>query len=369
MQGNPRLKPTILKYRVKDDTVLRVNGQLVQIADKEGAVWSLIGLLNGKHTSSQIIKETISKHTELSITTVQEYIDQLKDLDLLEDASLTAEGVIDRYTMERWSRNIEFFGSIAKYGDNKFAYQKKIKEAKICLLGCGGLGTHLLFDLAATGFSNITIVDFDKIEASNLNRQILYHEDDIGKSKVHQAKKRILQFSKQANIKAIAMRLDATEKVASVIAGHDLVICVADKPRNHIIYWLNEGCIKEKVPYINGGLDIRRGAFYSVLPGKSGCMMCWKQTLAQEANDTAVVVNNLDKQLDIDYAIPAPAMVTLVSIVAGCMIAEALKLITGLQPPCLTNKLKAFRFDDMLMETCETWEKQPDCPVCGSISN
>lgn len=369
MKGNPRLKQTILKYRVKDDTVLRVNGQLIQIEDKEGAIWSLIELLEGQRTCPEIIQETVNKHPELSSSKVQEYIDHLQDLNLIEDASLTAEGVLDNYTMERWSRNMEFFGSIAEYGDNKFAYQKKIKEAKICLLGCGGLGTHLLFDLAATGFSNITIVDFDKIELSNLNRQILYQEDDIGKSKVHRAKARILQFSKQANIKAIETRLDSTEKVASIITGHDLVICVADKPRNHMSYWLNEACVRANIPYITGGLDIRRGAFYSVLPEKSGCMMCWKQTFMQQDDDTAVLVNKLDKQLDADYSVPAPAMVALVSIVAGCMIAEAIKLITGLQPPSLTNKLKEFRFDDMMIKTCETWKKHRDCPVCGTPTN
>ena len=80
-------------------------------------------------------------------------------------------------------------------------------------------------------------------------------------------------------------------------------------------------------------------------------------------------MDDLSKELDIDYPIPAPAMVVLVTIQAGCMVAEALKLITGLQPPSLTNKLKEFRFDDMIIETCETWEKQPDCPVCGSLTN
>jgi len=59
----------------------------------------------------------------------------------------------------------------------------------------------------------------------------------------------------------------------------------------------------------------------------------------------------------------------MVAVVAGCMVAEALKLITGLQPPTLTNKLKEFSFDKMNVATRETWEKQPDCSMCSSINN
>ena len=110
------------------------------------------------------------------------------------------------------------------------------------------------------------------------------------------------------------------------------------------------------------GLDIRRGVFYTVLPGQSGCVECWKLSLKQQDKTIASSIIELNKELDTDYSIPAPAMV---AVVARCMIAEALKLVTGLQPPALTNKLKEFRFDHMTIETCETWERQPDCPVCS----
>lgn len=166
MQGKPKVKGTIRKYRIEYHTILNIHGELAQIEDKEGIIWSLLELLDGKHTYEKILKKLTGRYPHLNNEIVEQYIRQFVALAILEDATLTAHAILDEYTMERWSRNIEFFGSIAKYGDNKFVYQKKIKEAKICLLGCGGLGTHLLFDLTATGFTNITIVDFDKIELS-----------------------------------------------------------------------------------------------------------------------------------------------------------------------------------------------------------
>mmetsp|Transcript_9871 Transcript_9871/g.22780 ORF Transcript_9871/g.22780 Transcript_9871/m.22780 type:complete len:272 (-) Transcript_9871:127-942(-) len=261
MKGNPKLKSTILKYHIKPTTILNVYGQLVQIEDEKCVIWSLLDLLDGTHTYQEILKELMAHYPYLTNELIEQYFRQLLELNVLEDAAVTAHDVLDAYALERWARNIEFFGSIASYGDNKFAYQAKIKEAKLCLLGCGGLGTHLLFDLTASGFTNITIVDFDKIELSNLNRQILYHENDVGISKVAQAKKRILQFSKHANIEAVETYLDSQAKIESIIAGHDLVICVADKPTNAIGYWLNGACVRQKIPFINGGLHIRRGIF------------------------------------------------------------------------------------------------------------
>ncbi len=366
MKGKPKLKDTILKYNAKPQTILKVLGELVQIEDKEGIIWSLLELLDGTNTYKSVFEKLNYQYPHLNSALVEQYIEQFVELNILEDATLMIHDMLDEYTMERWSRNIEFFGSIARYGDNKFVYQRKIKESKLCILGCGGLGTHLLLDSTAAGFTNITIVDFDKVELSNLNRQILYHEDDIGTSKVLQARKRALQFSKRANVKAIETWLDSQEKIESVITGHDLVMCVADKPTNAIGYWLNEACVNQQIPFINGGLHIRRGTFYSVVPTQSGCVACWKQSLSQQGRHLASLIVEKSKEHDVDYQFPAPAMV---AVVAGCMVAEALKLITGMQPPALTNRLKEFSFDNMSIETREIWEKQPDCSVCGPANN
>ncbi|MDW6002245.1 HesA/MoeB/ThiF family protein [Vibrio mangrovi] len=363
MNGFPQLKKTILKYRNNNSTLLRVNGELAEIDDENGIIWNLLEKMDGTREHEDIVKLVSSESPSVDDKTIAAYIEQFKSLGFIEDASLSSENILNDYEKERWSRNIEFFGSISSYGNNKFEYQKKIRDSKVCLLGCGGLGTHILLDLAAIGFNNITIVDFDKIELSNLNRQILYKEEDIAKIKVHQAKKRICDFNSSININAIETRIDSQEKIESIIDGHDIVICVADKPRNYLIDWLNAACVNKNIPYINGGLDVRRAIFYSVIPNESGCVECWKKSLA-EHNEAAASVIDLDKKLDIDYDIPAPAMVTLVAVTAGCMVSEALKIITGIQPPELTNKLKEFRFDDINISTCEKWERHQNCHIC-----
>ncbi len=89
------------------------------------------------------------------------------------------------------------------------------------------------------------------------------------------------------------------EDVAAVIKGHDLVICVVDKPRNKIIYWLNEACVKENIPFITGGVDIRSTVFYMVIPGESGCVACWRKSAMAQGHDTALEIVDIDKKLGV----------------------------------------------------------------------
>lgn len=217
-------------------------------------------------------------------------------------------------------------------------------------------------ELAALGVGGLTIVDFDTIELSNLNRQILYREDDIGSKKVFKARENILKFNSEINIKAIEKRIGCSADIMSIVRGHDLVICAADKPRHHIIKWLNKACCSLGVPYINGGLDIRNAIFYSVIPGESGCTECWKNSLAQDNKQ----IINADDETGNDYSVPAPALSALVSVATGVMVCEAIKILTGLQPPALINNLKSFSFDNLMITNNETWERCLTCDCCGN---
>ena len=104
-----------------------------------------------------------------------------------------------------------------------FTGQKKISSAKVLIIGIGGLGCPLLLYLANSGVGNLGIVDNDKIELSNLNRQILYTQKDIGKFKVDQAKKKIFEINKNIKIKSYNTRLN--EKNISKILNNFDIIC------------------------------------------------------------------------------------------------------------------------------------------------
>lgn len=360
----PKLKPTVLKYKTESTIFLRIQDNVAAIEDPEGFLFDFICMFDGECHYEFIVKTILNKYPSIKQGVLNDYFEDLKQLGYIENAVFNTTETIDAYSRVRWSRNVDFFGSICKYDENKYSLQKDLLDAKVCLLGCGGLGTHILYDLTAVGFINLTIVDFDKIELSNLNRQILYKESDINEYKVHKAKERVLEFCPKANINAINIKLDSDISIRNIITGHDLVICVADKPRD-IVHWLNSACVSENIPFINGGLDVRRGAVYSVIPRKTGCVACWVSSVNKSDNRIANKILDIEKEEDYTMRQPGPAIVPLVSIITGFMVAEAIKIITKIQPPELTNKFKEFIFDDLSTNISETWIKQPNCEVCS----
>lgn len=94
----------------------------------------------------------------------------------------------------------------------------------------------------------------------------------------------------------------------------------------------------------------------------------WKYCILKEGSDDRISENLRERELNVDYIHPAPAIVSLVVVVAGMMLSESIKILTKFQEPCLLNKLKEFNFDDMSFDTKEFWEKQPDCPICSKCS-
>ena len=360
------LKPTIIPYQLDGQVVLRFNGQYAKIPDPHGAVWDFINTLDGNTPVDELARAVARRHPCTTEAAIQQVAKDLIQHRLLEVPTALQSTSLSTHDRSRFSRNIDFFGSMMAADENKFTYQEALRCARICVLGCGGLGTHVLFDLVALGIHDLTILDFDSIELSNLNRQILYKESDIGSTKVDTAKQRLLEFNSHLHIRTHATRIASSQQLADIVAGHDLVICVADKPANYMADWLNEGCVQQQVPFISGGLDVRRSVFYSVVPGVSGCGACWL-TSARSKSATVNCISTMAKQYDITYQHPGPALVPLVAVTAGMMVSECVKIITGCQPPQLTNKLKEFTFDDLGVGIAETWERRPDCAVCGHL--
>ncbi len=361
----PKKKSTVPLFRLGDCIYFSTSGVSAEIPDKTGAIESLIHAMDGNRVPEQLHQVVQQKYPSVTLEEIIESLEQLDRAGFLENAAFDAQGLLNEYELKRWERNINFLGSFADMRTNKFELQSRLKTKRVVLLGLGGLGSHLLYDLVALGVQDIRVVEFDKVELANLNRQILYTESDIGRLKAEVAAERILAFNPHLRLEAIPQRLNSLDDVLSVIQDRECVLCAADRPKSEIIQWVNEACVRQNIPLITGGLDTQRGVYYTVVPQVTGCVECWR--LQVEQNDpisSALLTERRRMQLGGDNA----AFVPLVMLVSGLMLSEFVRLTTQIDPLVATGRLMEIRFSTMVMQEVEQWKKLDTCPICATVS-
>ena len=149
--------------------------------------------------------------------------------------------------------------------------QKKLKAASVAVVGAGGLGSPALTYLAAAGVGHISIIDFDKVSMSNLNRQFLHAESDIGFPKAVSAKKKLTALNSEIEITSHEETL-TNENAKSLLAGCDLVIGAVDSFDTRFI--INRASIELNLPYIDGGITGFYGSIIFSQPQKTPCLNC-----------------------------------------------------------------------------------------------
>ncbi len=161
--------------------------------------------------------------------------------------------------------------------------QKKIKRAKVLIVGMGGLGCPLLTYLASSGVNNIGIVDHDKIELGNLNRQILFNTSDLGKYKVNQAKIKIKKIYNQIKIKTLKIKI-TKENIKTILMGYDVICDGTDNFDTRLL--INDYCKKNKKILISAAISKFDGHLFKFnFKKKTPCFRCFMpQQPIQEMN-------------------------------------------------------------------------------------
>lgn len=239
--------------------------------------------------------------------------------------------MLDQSELIRYNRQLK----IPDFGEEG---QKKLKGSHIIIAGVGGLGCASATYLTAAGVGHITIVDFDTVELSNLNRQILYWEDEIGERKVAVAQRKLSKLNPAVEITPIFAKI-MEENVLSLIDGAQVVVDGLDNSVTRLV--VNSACIKQKIPYIYGGVSRLRGMITTIIPGQTPCLAC----LSPEGAGGLGVLGI------------TPALI------ANLQALETIKLLTG-HSPSLAGKLLLFNGDDMKFQVREI-RRNESCPVCS----
>ncbi|MEI7615245.1 MAG: HesA/MoeB/ThiF family protein [Actinomycetota bacterium] len=244
---------------------------------------------------------------------------------------------------DRYSRQI-IFNPIGEKG------QKKLFTGRAAIIGMGGLGSVISQSLARAGVGFIRIVDMDFPDISNLQRQNLYDESDIGKNtaKVLIAKQKLEAINSEIKIEAINKRLDISN-AESIIKDVDIVLDGTDNFETRLL--INESCVRAKIPWIYGSVAASYGMVYNIFPGKTPCLKCiYPEILDEQFRETSVNRGILNSA---------------VSVIASMQATEAVKYLTGNSDVLLRDLL----FVD-LWNLCFEFVKIKKtcgliCPVCG----
>ncbi|WP_195155577.1 HesA/MoeB/ThiF family protein [Candidatus Protochlamydia phocaeensis] len=152
--------------------------------------------------------------------------------------------------------------------------QDNLKKLSITLLGVGGIGNWIALNFVGMGIQKIRLVDPDIIEESNLTRQVLFGEKDVGKFKVEIAEKQLKERNKDLTIEAIKEKVTESN-ISDLIDKADFVILSADRPFFYIQKLVNQACVKLKIPLLNVGYAAGEGLMGPlVIPGVSSCLAC-----------------------------------------------------------------------------------------------
>jgi molybdopterin/thiamine biosynthesis adenylyltransferase len=175
---------------------------------------------------------------------------------------------MERYPMKRETGMERYRRQIMCIGE---AGQERLMEADVFIAGAGGLGSPIALYLAAAGIGTIRIADRDVVEPSNLNRQILHWDGDVGRRKVDSAKEKLEAMNAGIRVE-IAPRPIEAGNVASLVAGADVIVDAVDNFPTR--YLLNRCALAAGVPLVHGAIRGFDGQATTIIPGRTGCLRC-----------------------------------------------------------------------------------------------
>jgi len=251
-----------------------------------------------------------------------------------EEVSDLSEKELDRYSRQVMLEEIGYQG------------QLKLKQAKVCVVGVGGLGNPIVTRLAAMGVGKIRIVDRDVIELSNLHRQTMFNEDDVGQVKVETAAKKLRKLNADIIIEELPISINDYTAL-EVVDGCDVVVDALDSVNAR--YSLNKACIEKKIPFVTGAAVGVTGQCFTILPNQSACYHCLFPALDEDSMPTC----------SIEGVHPS-----ILSIVGGIEVSEAVKVIMG-KEPSLKDKVLHVDLENLVFNFTKVSRVQ-ECSVCGT---
>ena len=221
--------------------------------------------------------------------------------------------------------------------------QMRVKRSSVAVVGIGGLGCLSSLYLAAAGVGRLVLIDRERFELSNLNRQVLCQHRDIGRPKVEVAKERIESFNPNVEVDAVFLDLNE-DNIGCLLKGVNLILDGLDNWATRFL--VNKYCVKRRIPFVHAGVSGMQGQVTTIIPGEGPCLRCIFPVSPREKGEVPVV-----------GATPA--------LLASIQVLEAVKILTGVGD-ILKGKILFIDGEDMSVQEVIV-ERDDRCPVCGRL--
>ncbi len=221
--------------------------------------------------------------------------------------------------------------------------QARLGASSALVVGCGGLGSTLLFNLCGMGIGRIGFCDGDVVSESNLNRQFLHTPADIGRSKTQSAYEKLSAFAPELTLEPFDFFV-SQQNAVSLVSGFDLVLLAVDSVPARMI--VNNACVSKGIPLIDGGVNGFHGSLITYRPNRTSCLSCF---YGETKPSKDPIISSF-----------APVVSVIASLEAQC----AANIFLDLFNP---TDGRLLLFDGLSMKTeFVSLSKNPHCPVCGS---
>jgi adenylyltransferase/sulfurtransferase len=243
---------------------------------------------------------------------------------------------LSRSELERYSRQM----MLPKWGEQG---QKKLKSSEVAIVGTGGLGCPASLYLAAAGIGKLILIDKERFELSNLNRQILGWQKDIGHPKAKAAADKLRELNSEIKVEAKVIKI-TENNVHELLQNADAVVDGMDNWQTRFL--INKECVKNRIPFVHAGIFGLYGQITTIVPGKGPCLRCILPETPEEITK-----------------FPVPGATP--SLFASLQVMETLKLIVGFGEPLIGRMLL---FDgERMNSTMVKTERHPECPLCAHL--
>jgi len=330
-----------------------------EVEDPTGLVWQVSQRLDGSKTGDQVVDEVV-RECRADPDHVKKVLGCLLSSGSVEDADADTPANLTVREVERYSRSTNWLSWVDRTPrQSPLDLQSQLKASTVTVIGVGGVGSAAAASLAASGVGTIHCVDGDRVELSNLNRQILFSEADIGRPKVEAAAERLRRINSDIDIRATDTMVMDAQELEKAIGGSDLFLHCADRPKG-LEFISNAVAARLEIPWIMGCYNGPMLCVSTFIPGRTACFACLsdgEKHRLEEIGRSGIQRERIDGF--------NPVIAPTAQMVGTLVALEAMYLLLGM--PVQTAGRSLHRdFLDYEHQYYITGTSQPGCPYCGA---